>query len=160
MKRIVTLAIVGALILGLIIPTVIFAQENPSQGQPPQLNPHEQTVLLVIAEDQALAAGAVFESEWIDASPYRVFKLYARQTQASGEAPVTKVRIRESALGATTEDVYELMKPEWGGPDAEEQNWTIAYEFSGLFSKIMVRVKNTSGDASANVHLYLLMSEE
>ena len=55
MKRTVTLAIVGALILGLIIPSVILAQGNPGQGQSPQLSPHDQTVLHIIAENQALA---------------------------------------------------------------------------------------------------------
>ena len=161
MKRIVTLVIVGALILGLIIPNVISAKVNPGQGQSPQLSPHDQTVLHIIAENQTLAQGEKLLSEWIDVSSYRVFKLYARQEQASWESPEVRVWMKETALSAI-EGKYgdKIAQPDWYDGDADEGIWTMAYEFSGLFSKIVVTAKNYSDNTSANIHLYLLMAKE
>ena len=161
MKRIVALAIVGALILGLVIPTVIYAQSNSGQGQSPQLSPHDQTVLQIIAENQTLAPGDKFKSEWIDVSSYRCFKLYAFQEQASGDSPVVEVWMNETAL-SPTERRYggNIAQPDWYDGEADEGIWSMAYNFSGLYSEIKVTAKNTSDVTSSSIHLYLLMAKE
>ena len=158
MKRIVALAIVGVLILGLLVPTITFAQGSPGGNPPSQGNPQEQTILLTIIEDHTLAPydteGDTYWSEWIDVKSYRVFKLYALQ---GGQSPVVDICIHDSALGAPDDVVYAGLTPEWGG---FPQEWTIAYEFSGLFSKVRVRARNESSETSANITAHLLMAKE
>ena len=171
MKRIVVLVLLGALILGLLLPAGITAQGPPEQSQPPQ-QAQQGPVLLTIAENLTLSpAGAtdgtdVFRSEWVDVSSYRLFKFYAKLTPYVGETAPVNVRIHESPLGVGDE-VYGgvILDPDLCEWRAALPPWVpVAYyidsPFEGLYSKIRVRARNDSDNETVEISLYLLMATE
>ena len=125
MKRIVILAIVGGLILGLLLPTGLLAKSAPGQGQSTQA---KGPVLLTIAENLTLSPageeGDMFISEYRDVTSFRLFKLYARLTPYVGPTPwdgetqpPVRVRVLDSPLGTPGEGSYGGAPME-GRPDA------------------------------------------
>lgn len=164
MKRIVVLVLLGALILGLLLPIGLSAKEEPPQPAP------EALVLVTIAEDLTLMPKGdlegkdVFKSEWLDVSSYRLFKFYAKLTPYVDETAPVNVRIHESPLGVGNEVYGGTLAPdlcEWRAapPPYDPVAYYIDSPFEGLYSKIRVRVRN-DGDNEKAVSLYLLMAKE
>jgi hypothetical protein len=162
MKKIVVLAIVGALVLVLLLSVGIGAQGAPPQGK--QGNPQEQPVLLTIIEDHTLAPsgqeGDVYQSEWLDVGSFRLFRLYARMPYDVSVTPgAIRVHTNESPLGDVS---YDTISPDCDWDErgsSTNRRWVATSNFSGLYSKMSVYAEN-AGDTQVTISLYLLMAQE
>ena len=157
MKRTIIIALVGALLLGL----VHIGLSTQSSAAPPQEPAAEGPVLVTIAENLILEPGDTVSSGYADVKSFRLFKLYARTPYVSETPPAVRVRVHESPLGSEGEGSYGSPEAdfEWKARGVTTPRWVIASSFDGLYSKMRVWAKN-EGETQVTISLYALMAEE
>ena len=167
MKRIIALAIVVALILGLCF-TGVTALADDDKGKSKNAQGPGGTRMVELAEDFYLELGKdnQYKSKWLDVKRFRQFKLYAHlvpdDIETADEEDI-KFIVFESPVGGGD------MGP-WGvvgiNVDIEvfphpndPEHWGAIIKFAGLYSDIQVKVKNDEEGVPVTMSLYLLMTD-
>lgn len=115
-----------------------------------------------IVENYELESGSEnrFRSDWINAKPYREFKLYARMPYDSlNPAPNVRIRVGERPMDGASWYGYVVDSNTWQdfSGSSTDQRYCMIGQFSGLYSAIQVEARNSSGQ-KVYIDLYLLMA--
>ncbi|MFC2015216.1 hypothetical protein ACFLUP_04415, partial [Chloroflexota bacterium] len=153
MKKLIIIAVVLVMVLGLLLTTGASAADPPAQPVPFRSG---DAVLLTIAEDVVIEPGVSSMGDYIDVKSYRQFKVYASlRPRASGDPqPLSHVSIFESATGMSGSVNVEFDNV-W---EPRSSRWMLVSDFDGLYSKLKVSIKNRDS-APITVSIYLLMAE-